>query len=155
MVKIYTVTQKGTNHNFISKMVAERVQSSLHGSSLSWSYLTNDQEREVIIGGKPHLTKIIDGKWFLHNLEVDMYYAQFYQMSVPNHWNDYKEELIEACGDRSVIIIPNAGNKKSLDEMRDIADKECRKRGYKAFSIHKGRSFLDSKELLKVLLAPN
>jgi len=66
-----------------------------------------------------------------------MLYAQFYQASAIN-----QNEIIEACGDRSVIILD--GRYKS-ETNGGIAADECKKRGYKAWRIFSGETFTRSR----------
>ena len=61
-----------------------------------------------------------------------MYYAQFYCKSA------ISENLVEACGDRSVIILDGREN---ISSHRGIAMVECRIRHYAAYSLHKGEAF--------------
>jgi hypothetical protein len=65
-----------------------------------------------------------------------MYWAQFFQKSVttPHH-------LIEACGDRAVIILDGRESNRSHTA---IAREECEKRGYLAYQLYKGDSFTRS-----------
>jgi hypothetical protein len=58
-----------------------------------------------------------------------MIYAQFYQKSA------ISDETIEACGDRSVIIID--GRLSKFNQMA-IATGECSKRGYIAWRLFSG-----------------
>lgn len=67
-----------------------------------------------------------------------MVFAQFYQLSVAHHWNNYKSEPIEACGDRSVIILDG---RNSSDTHHKLAQIECIKRGYIGYTLHRGDSF--------------
>lgn len=67
-----------------------------------------------------------------------MIYAQFYHSSTPSQWNNYTSKPIEACGDRAVIILDG---RHSLETNSQIANDECRKRGYLGFHIAKGESF--------------
>lgn len=73
-----------------------------------------------------------------------MRFAQFYHMSVKMPGKDSKP--IEACGDRSVIIL-DARNRLASSEA--MARLECQKRKYVGYSIHEGRSFSDSRQLTK------
>lgn len=76
-----------------------------------------------------------------------MLFAQFYQMStgyipgtVPPQFGEPK--LIEASGDRSVIVLDG----RILESFNDhIVLTECKKRGYIGYSIHKGETFTRSK----------
>lgn len=63
-----------------------------------------------------------------------MIYAQFY------HYGLYGN-LVEACGDRSVVIIDARLRNATVGK---IAAKECKKRGYDAWAIFKGESFTNS-----------
>lgn len=64
-----------------------------------------------------------------------MYYAQFYQRSA------ISDEIIEACGDRSVVILDGRCSKQWMGE---TATSECKRRGYLAWRIFKGESFTRS-----------
>lgn len=72
-----------------------------------------------------------------------MIYAQFYQDSTGWNGKDFSGtvKLIEACGDRSIIILDG---RNGLATHVSLARSECEKRGYKAFSIHRGESFTSS-----------
>lgn len=70
-----------------------------------------------------------------------MYYAQFYQMSVPNEWNNHESKPIEACGDRAVIILDG---RQCVGTMHDLAKHACKVRGYVGYTIHTGESFTRS-----------
>ena len=63
-----------------------------------------------------------------------MIYAQFYHYSL-------SENLVEACGDRAVVIIDARLKPRTIGE---IAADECKKRGYIAWAIFKGESFTNS-----------
>ena len=65
-----------------------------------------------------------------------MIYAQFYQRSAIN-----PHDLIEACGDRSVVIYDGRLNRASIG--RDAAA-EAERRGYVAWRIFKGETFTRS-----------
>ena len=58
-----------------------------------------------------------------------------------HHKSAIGDELIPACGDRAVIILD--GRVRS-DTHHAIAEEECRKRGYKAYQLHKSERFRDS-----------
>jgi hypothetical protein len=62
-----------------------------------------------------------------------MIYAQFYQRSVYP-----PDALIEACGDRSVVIIDARLREETIGR---IAAAECLKRGYDAWRIFRGETF--------------
>jgi len=64
-----------------------------------------------------------------------MIYAQFYQRGV------ITGDTIEACGDRSVVILDGRCTKQW---MGDTAAAECKRRGYIAWRIFKGASFTRS-----------
>lgn len=66
-----------------------------------------------------------------------MLYAQFYQVSALD-----QNKLIEASGDRSVIILD--GRYRSETNGKIAAD-ECKKRGYVAWRIFSGESFTRSR----------
>ena len=63
-----------------------------------------------------------------------MIYAQFY------HY-DLSGDLVEACGDRSVVIIDARLKSRTIGE---IAADECKRRVYIAWAIFKGESFTNS-----------
>jgi hypothetical protein len=65
-----------------------------------------------------------------------MYFATFYQRSAID-----PATLIEACGDRAVIILDG---RESAASHRAIAAAECAKRGYLAWQLHKGDAFTRS-----------
>ena len=68
-----------------------------------------------------------------------MIYAQFYR---PAYFHvSGQDKLVEAVGDRSVIIIDGRLNPET---MRRIAISECVKRGFTAWQIFKGDSFTRS-----------
>ena len=67
-----------------------------------------------------------------------MVYAQFYQRAV---WPVGTAELIEATGDRSVIIIDGRLKRRTMER---IALAECAKRGYLAWQLFRGDSFTRS-----------
>lgn len=74
-------------------------------------------------------------------------FAQFYDLCTG--YPSFKEEdkkPIEACGDRSIIIIDG---RLSISYAEEIARKECEKRKYIGYSIHKGENFLRSTEIIK------
>lgn len=66
-----------------------------------------------------------------------MIYAQFYQRSAIA-----PEMLIEACGDRAVIILDG---RVKAETNRKIAAEECRRRGYVAWQIFRGETFTRSR----------
>ena len=67
-----------------------------------------------------------------------MMYAAFYQKSAMS------DEIIGACGDRSVVILDGRLNPHTLGE---IAAEECKRRGYLAWRIFKGESFTRSRPI--------
>ena len=64
-----------------------------------------------------------------------MHFAQFYQKAV---WPTGSNEIIEATGDRAVIILDG---RMGWPIREAIAREECAKRGYVAYSMHIGDSF--------------
>lgn len=75
-----------------------------------------------------------------------MLYAQFYQLStgyipgtIPPQFGEKK--IIEATGDRSIIIIDGRLSRINQDM---IARQECIKRGYIGYSLHRGETFTRS-----------
>ena len=78
-----------------------------------------------------------------------MIYAQFYQMSTGYVPGTIPPEFgtptpIEACGDRSVIIIDARLSRATIGQ---IAAAECVKRGYAAWRIFKGETFTRSQPI--------
>jgi hypothetical protein len=53
-------------------------------------------------------------------------------------------KLVEACGDRSVIIYDG---RMRLSSVTEDARVECRKRGYLAFVLRRGDSFTNSRNI--------
>ena len=77
-------------------------------------------------------------------------YIQFFNMSC-GPWPDFKEEskeLIEACGDRSVI---NIDARLTQCNIRQIAEHECIKRKYLAYQVLKGSSLLNAKPVGNII----
>lgn len=70
-----------------------------------------------------------------------MVFAEFYQNSIPNPWNNFCSSPVSACGDRAVIILDGRERPASWAE---VAREECKKRGFVGFTLNKGRSFSDS-----------
>jgi hypothetical protein len=64
-----------------------------------------------------------------------MYYVQFYQKSA------ISDALIEANGDRSVVILDGRCSRQWMGE---TAAAECKRRGYLAWRIFRGESFTRS-----------
>ena len=71
-----------------------------------------------------------------------MYYAQFWQKSA------ISEKLVEACGDRAVIILDG---RQCMGVMKDLSLYWGRKRGYLAYQIHRGESFTRSQPITDVI----
>jgi hypothetical protein len=65
-----------------------------------------------------------------------MDYVQFHQPSATD-----PAVLVPACGDRSVVILDGCFAKVTHEAW---AIELCRRRGYAAWSLHRGSSFLDS-----------
>jgi len=78
-----------------------------------------------------------------------MYFIQFYTRAVPTIHNGYSERLIEACGDRAVIIVDG---RESSESHQRIAYDECKKRGFSAYSVKRGRTFDDASQIVPVTL---
>lgn len=68
-----------------------------------------------------------------------MYYAQFFQRSAID-----PEKIIEACGDRGVIILDG---RESRNSHHAIAERECNKRGYVGWQLFKGETFTRSRPI--------
>lgn len=83
-----------------------------------------------------------------------MIYAQFYTEStgyVPGTMPpsfDGPKRLIEACGDRAVIILDG---RERTHAHHLIAEREAVKRGFMAYSLHKGVSFTNSDPITNVI----
>ena len=80
-----------------------------------------------------------------------MIYAQFYSMStgyvdgtIPPQFDDAHKKPIEACGDRSIVIIDARLSKENIGA---IAAKTCKERGYCGYRIFKGDSILNGKPI--------
>ena len=69
------------------------------------------------------------------------YFAQFFQHSAID-----KNQIIEAGGDGSVIILDGRTSKETMGA---IAAEECSKRGYVAWQIHRG-NFRVSKPISQI-----
>jgi len=69
-----------------------------------------------------------------------MYYVQFFQKSANS------DAPIEACGDRSVVILDGRG---SRFDHNCIAVYECAKRGYIGWQLFKGDTFTRSSPISK------
>jgi hypothetical protein len=65
-----------------------------------------------------------------------MIYGQFYQKSASD-----PTKLVEACGDRAVIILDGRG---SLELNIAFIRQECEARGYAGFSLYRGDTFTRS-----------
>lgn len=61
-----------------------------------------------------------------------MIYAQFYQKSAVS------DELVEACGDRGVIVVDA---RQCMGVMKDLARYSCKQRGYRAFKLIQAENF--------------
>lgn len=77
-----------------------------------------------------------------------MIYVQFYQHSA---YPVGSTELIEACGDRSVVILDGRLRPQAMGR---IAAAECVKRGYLAWRVFKGESFTRSAPISQLWYAP-
>lgn len=69
------------------------------------------------------------------------YFAQFFTRSAID-----QNRIVEACGDRGVIILDGRMSKQSMGE---VAARECVKRGYVAWQVHQG-DFRQSKAISQV-----
>jgi len=67
-----------------------------------------------------------------------MIFAQFYQKAI---WPIGTEEIIEASGDRSVIILDGRERNQTHHA---IAAHECKKRGYAGYKLFRGETFTRS-----------
>lgn len=75
-----------------------------------------------------------------------MYWTQFYQKGV------ITGETIEACGDRSVIILDGRNSRRTMGE---ISAAECAKRGYIAWRVFKGDTFTRSAPISQLWYVDN
>ena len=80
-----------------------------------------------------------------------MLFAQFYQLStgyvpgsIPPRFDDAYKRLIEACGDRAVIVLDARHSNATND---NIARAECENRGYIGYQIFRGESFIRSRSV--------
>lgn len=71
-----------------------------------------------------------------------MLFAQFYQYGVIS-----KDKLIEACGDRAVIVYDARVRRETTV---DDAKKECARRGYSAFALFHGDTFTRSARVTSI-----
>lgn len=76
-----------------------------------------------------------------------MVYAQFYQRAV---WPEGTTEIIEGTGDRSVVVIDGRLNPQTIGR---IAAAECLKRGYVAWQVFRGDSFMQAHPLSQIWYA--
>lgn len=81
-----------------------------------------------------------------------MLFAQFYKMStgyidgtIPPQFGEKK--LIEASGDRSVIVLDG---RLSGSFNCHIAREECKKRGYVAYALFKGLTFTRASQITNI-----
>jgi hypothetical protein len=66
------------------------------------------------------------------------------------YFNEYEGEFVEACGDRSVVILDGRRNINSLHS--DAIEMNGKNRPkYKAYQICKGASFCRSSPITKVI----
>lgn len=70
-----------------------------------------------------------------------MLFAEFYQKSA------ISDDIIPACGDRSVIILDGRYN---MVDNAAISRQECQKRGYKGFTLNKGETFTRSSVIRQI-----
>lgn len=75
-----------------------------------------------------------------------MIYVQFYQRGV------ITGDTIEACGDRSVVILDGRCSKEWMGE---TAAAECKRRGYIAWRIFKGASFVRAEPISQLWFVSN
>lgn len=75
-----------------------------------------------------------------------MLFAQFWQPSAID-----QTKIVEACGDRAVIILDARFNQKANMQ---LSESECAKRGYTAYQWHKGDSFTRSTPQGPVIVLP-
>ena len=61
-----------------------------------------------------------------------MYFAEFYIKSA------ISEEIVEACGDRSILILDG---RESFSKQREYCKDWCERYGFVGFSLHKGEYF--------------
>lgn len=80
-----------------------------------------------------------------------MRFAAFYQLSTGWNGTNFSgpKRPIEACGDRSVLILDGRWNEATAAHYARV---ECRKRGYVGFTLNAGESFTRSRETRKLEL---
>ena len=71
-----------------------------------------------------------------------MYFATFFRPSATD-----PTRLVEACGDRAVIILDG----RCQSEHHPVAAKTCQERRYAAYQIHKGDSLLRTSHSSEVI----
>ena len=74
------------------------------------------------------------------------YFAQFFHRSAID-----ENRIIEACGDRAVIILDGRCTKQWMGQ---IAAEECKKRGFVAWQVHAG-NFRESKPISQIWYVNN
>ena len=77
-----------------------------------------------------------------------MLYAQFYRKAFDYHTSTYSDKLVEACGDRSVIVYDG---RMSRDSIMADAKLEGAKRGFNAVALFKGESFNRSVRITEIV----
>lgn len=71
-----------------------------------------------------------------------MIYAQFFQQGLGIE----RGKLVEACGDRSVVIMDGRSPQRHAGWARE----ECLKRGYAGWQLFKGESFTRSRPVSEI-----
>jgi hypothetical protein len=74
-----------------------------------------------------------------------MLYAQFYQRAA---WPIGSEKLVEAIGDRAVVILDA---RFAIFTNMGIAARECRSRGYAAYALFRSENFNRSSTQVTVI----
>ena len=67
-----------------------------------------------------------------------MIFATFSNLAWDQSTGSWGTNYIEACGDRSVIILDG---RSTRDTHSDISRTECTKRGFKGYTLYKGETF--------------
>lgn len=70
-------------------------------------------------------------------------YGQFWQTSAVD-----QAKVIEACGDRSVIILDS---RRHIKDLQVITAETCRERGYRGYSVLRGRNLLQAETYIQYM----
>lgn len=79
-----------------------------------------------------------------------MIYVQYMHKAVKSQWNDYKDELIEVCGDRGVVILDGRNTLETMHNDAIEFNKDVL-RQYPAYQIFKGETLTRSQPITGVI----